>query len=174
MTMSMPTGRLQISRGHERGDAPHAEGPRLRLVGAGEPPPAPAAPAPPEVAAEPAPAPAPATLDYHLVHDRLTALERLSRLHEQGALSSDEFAAEKAAILRLPAEELVLRAPAPTQEPARRPDRIARPRGPSLLSRLFSWKFLPVGAAAGLALSWYAQPRETVAFLEQAARYLGA
>lgn len=161
----MRTGRLSIGRGHGGGAPPLPAGPRLRLVPKGAPP------EPETVAPAKAEAPVPATLDYHLVHDRLTALERLTRLHEQGALSADEFAAEKAAILRLPAEELVLRAEAAPPPP---PARIERSPGPSLIGRLMSWKFLPVGLAAGLGLSWYAQPRETLAFLEQAARYLGA
>jgi hypothetical protein len=163
----MRTGRLSIGRGHGDGVPPLPAGPRLRLVSieTGTPEPE-GAPAP----VTQSPSPAPATLDYHSIHDRLTALERLTRLHEQGALSVEEFAAEKVAILRLPAEELVLRAEGAPSSPAR----IERQRGPSLLCRLLSWKFLPVGMTAGLGLSWYTQPRETLAFLEQAARYLGA
>ena len=56
----MRTGKLAISRGHQLAEPPH-----LSLVPAA---PGPAAPAPP------------ASPDYHLVHDRLTALERLARL----------------------------------------------------------------------------------------------
>jgi hypothetical protein len=159
----MRTGRLSIGRGHGDGALPLPAGPRLRLVPTETRLPKPGGASPPET-------PAPATLDYHLVHDRLTALERLTRLHEQGALSAEEFTAEKGAILRLPAEELVLRAEAAPPSSAR----IEQPRGPSLIGRLLNWRFLPVGMAAGLGLSWYAQPRETLALLEQAARYLGA
>ena len=137
----MRTGKLSISRGHQ------LEGGK------------PQAPAP--VAANAAPA------DYQLVNERLSALERLSRLLEQGVLSAEEFAAEKAAVLRLPAAELVL-----GPECAVAPQRVAR--GPSLAGRLFSWKFLPAGVAAGLALSFFAQPRETMAALDQAMRLIGA
>ena len=155
----MRTGRLSISRGHElhRETEAVARAPRLAIVPASEPPP------PLEEPAEPA---VPASPDYHLVHDRLTALERLARLLDQGVLSPEEFAAEKAVILALPADELVLREesfPAVSEVP----------RGPSLASRLFTWKFLPVGLAAGLALSFYAQPQETMSLFDQTWRLLG-
>ena len=52
------------------------------------PPPAPAAPAP-------APAPAPAAS----ADDRISQLERLAALRDQGILTDDELAAEKARIL---------------------------------------------------------------------------
>lgn len=149
----MRTGKLAISRGHQIGDPPH-----LSLV------PAEAAPPP-----EPAP---PATADYQLVHDRLTALERLTRLHDQGALSAAEFAAEKLLILGLPADEYVLREPAPVHfvpaEP-RRPQ-----RGPSLLGRMLSGKFVIFSLAAGLAFSLVAQPDATLRFFDQTLRYFGA
>ena len=149
----MPTGKLAISRGHQLRSLPDESGPRLSLV-----------PQPAQQPLPPAEAPPPATADYHLVHDRLTTLERLTRLLDQGALSPEEFAAEKAIVLALPAEELVLREPAEWRMPAApaRP-----PRGPSLLGRLFSWKFLPVGLVAGLGLSYAAQPDETLRFLDQ-------
>jgi len=92
----MRTGKLVISRGYQTAEPPH-----LSLV-----------------PAEPAAAPTiehapPASPEYHLVHDRLTSLERLTRLFEQGALSADEFAAEKLLILGLPADEFLLRDAAP-------------------------------------------------------------
>ena len=101
----MRTGRLSISRGHQLQGEPVAFPPQLTLV---------------PQSAEPSQAPVsalgqapPASPDYQVVHDRLSALERLTRLFELGALSADEFAAEKALILALPADELMLSAPAP-------------------------------------------------------------
>src|SRR5436305_12454074 len=103
----MRTGRLSISRGHQLQGEPVAFPPQLTLV----PQPAEPSPAPVSVL-EQAP---PASPDYQLVHDRLSALERLTRLFEIGALSAEEFAAEKALILALPAAELGLRTPAPVR-----------------------------------------------------------
>src|SRR5690349_16333229 len=117
----MRTGRLSISRGHQLQGEPAAFPPQLALV----PQPAEPAPAPMNV---PPQAP-PASPDYQLVHDRLTALERLTCLFELGALSAEEFAAEKALVLALPADELVLRQPAPVGFVPAAPRRPAR--GPS-------------------------------------------
>lgn len=151
----MRTGKLAISRGHQWSETPH-----LALV--------------PE-AAEPRPAPAPtapASPDYHLVHDRLTALERLTRLFEQGTLSGEEFAAEKRVILGLPADELVLREAAPVGFVPAAP---RRPQcGPSLLGRMLSWRFLLFSLVMGLGFSFAAQPDETLRFFDQALRYFGA
>jgi hypothetical protein len=107
----------------------------------------------------------PVSPDYHLVHDRLTSLERLTRLFELGALSPEEFAAEKALVLGLPADELVLRIPAPVGfVPAAR----RRPTpGPSLLGRMLGWKFILFSLAAGLGFSFATQPRETAHLLER-------
>lgn len=146
----MRTGKLAISRGHQMTDPPH-----LALV--------------PQ--AEPAPPP-PVSPDYHLVHDRLTALERLTRLFEHGALSAEEFAAEKLLILGLPAEELVLRDAAPVHFVPAVPRRPAR--GPSLLGRMLSWQFLVLSLVAGLGFSFVAQPDETLRLFEQAGRFFGA
>ena len=156
----MRTGRLNISRGHQV-DMADSIPPRLALV-----------PQHAEPAAEPASALPPFSPDYHLVHDRLTALERLTRLFEQGALSAEEFAAEKRVILGLPADELVLREAAPVGfVPAapRRPQ-----RGPSLLGRMLSWRFLLFSLVMGLGFSFAAQPDETLRFFDQALRYFGA
>jgi len=113
-----------------------------------------------------APAPAPAApvsiADYQLVRERLDALERLSLLRDIGVLSPEEFAAEKALVLRLPADELLL------QEGDMIPA-----HGPSLLGRLFSWKLLLVGAVAGLALSAYTAPGDLQNFADAAARLIG-
>ena len=146
----MRTGKLSISRGHQRGEPP-LPSPRLSLVAREEPAGADFA--------------MPVSPEYRPVHDRLSALERLARLHEQGALSDEEFAAEKAAILSRHADELVLNEPLLAPEPA---------RGPTLLGRLLSWRFIPVGIAAGLALSFASQPQETIRFFDEALRLFGA
>jgi putative oligomerization/nucleic acid binding protein len=104
-------------------------------------------------------APAP---DFCLVHHRLAALERLSVLRDKGALSAEEFAAEKALVLRLPAEELMLA-----------PEGMLPPRGPSLLGRLLSWKLLAAGIVGGLCLSAYTAPRDLMILADQAARLIG-
>jgi hypothetical protein len=113
----------------------------------------------------------PASPDYHLVHDRLTALERLTRLFELGSLSAEEFAAEKALILSLPAEELVLRTPAPVGFVPAAPRRPAP--GPSLLGRMLGWRFLLFSLVVGLAFSFATQPRETGHLFEQILRLSG-
>jgi hypothetical protein len=98
--------------------------------------------------------------DYHLIHYRLAALERLSALKDKGSLSFEEFAVEKALVLRLPAEEMV---------PP--PETIMPPRGPSLLGRLFGWKPLMAGALAGLCYMAATAPRGLAGLLDQASRY---
>jgi hypothetical protein len=151
----MRTGRLAISRGHSMSEPPH-----LALV-------------PPEPLALPMPVPEPpASPDYHIVHDRLTSLERLTRLFEQGALSEAEFAGEKLLILGLPADELVLRDPAPVHFVPAEP---RRPQpGPSLLGRILSWKFLALGLVVGLGFSYGTQPDDTMRFFDQILRVFGA
>jgi hypothetical protein len=114
----------------------------------------------------------PASPDYHVVHDRLTSLERLTRLFELGTLSAEEFAAEKALILGLPADELVLNMLAPVGFVPAAPRRSAQ--GPSLLGRMLGWKFLLFSLAAGLGLSFATQPRETSQMFEQTLRLFGA
>ena len=161
----MRTGRLSISRGHQLQGEPVAIPPQLTLV----PQPAEPRPAPVSVLEQALPA----TPDYHLVHDRLTSLERLTRLFQLGALSAEEFAAEKALVLGLPADELVLRMPAPVSfvpaAPGRRPE-----RGPSLLGRMFGWKFILLSLVAGLGLSYAAQPNQTAHLFQQILRLFGA
>lgn len=157
----MRMGRLNISRGHSFGDSADPVPPRLALV--------PSADEPAPVAAEPA-APA-VSPDYHAVHDRLTSLERLTRLFELGALSAEEFAAEKMLILALPADELVLRQAAPVHfAPAapRRPQ-----RGPSLLGRMLSWRFVLFSLVMGIGFSFAAQPDQTMRLIDQALRSIG-
>jgi hypothetical protein len=155
----MRTGRLSISRGHQLTGAPEE-------------------PAPPQLSLVPqsAPveqAPAPASPDYHLVHDRLTSLERLARLLGQGALSAEEFAAEKALILALPADELVLREAAPVHFVPAAPRQRIKARGPSLIGRLLNWKFLLFSLVVGLGFSFVAQPNETQRFFDQILRAAG-
>jgi hypothetical protein len=146
----MRTGRLSISRGHQLQGTPDGPAPPLLSL-------VPQAP--------------PASPDYHAVHDRLTSLERLTRLFELGALSAEEFAAEKALILALPADELVLREVAPVHfvPAAPRPPR----RGPSLIGRMLNWKFVLFSLVVGLGFSFAAQPSETQRFLDQILRLAG-
>jgi len=92
---------------------------------------------------------------------RLDALERLARLRSLDLLSADEFAAGKKLLLSHSAEQ---ESAVPSEKPL----------GPSLVARMFSWKFLPIGLVAGLALSFGAQPQETVRFVDQALRMFGA
>ena len=99
--------------------------------------------------------------DFHLLHYRLAALERLSALRDKGALTFEEFAAEKALILRLPAEELVLGA-----------ESILPPRGPSLLGRLFGWKLLMVGTLAGLGFVAATAPQELTHLVDRVSGFL--
>lgn len=134
----MRTGRLSISRGHRPGEAEQEPPALLSLV-------------PPAAESAPAALPGPPT-DLELVNERLSALERLVRLYEQGALSPEEFAAEKMLILGdLPRAAPVHFVPA---VPRRR-------RGPSLLGRMLSWPFLLLCLAAGIGLSFATQPEAT-------------
>lgn len=104
------------------------------------------------------PAP-PHSVDYHLVHDRLTMLERLTALRAGGTLSEEEFLTEKERILALPAEELVLR-------PAD-PARSVQPHSPSLLAGLFNWKVLWLGTFLGVGLAFFTRAEETMQLLER-------
>src|SRR5688572_19111114 len=107
----MRTGKLSISRGYQFGEGA-APAPRLVLVPK-------SVDRPPAKAAPPAAAPpAPVCEEYQSAHDRLAALERLVRLLKQGALSAEEFAAEKARILNHPADTPLLREVAPARAAA--------------------------------------------------------
>lgn len=155
----MRTGTLGIRRGHQTGDGLPAS-PRLSVV--------PRCAKPPALdAADDPPPPRPASPEYHAIHDRLAALERLARLFEQGALTQSEFAAEKAALLSVARNELIL------VEPVAAPPALP-PRRPSLLGRLFAWRLVPIALAAGLLFSFATQPRETMRFFDEALRLLGA
>lgn len=139
----MRTGRLSISRGHRQAVTDESPPSHLALV---------------PQAAEPAPVSPPAP-DYQAVDQRLTALERLVRLYEQGALTIEEFAAEKTLILGdLPRVTPVHFVPAQPRVPK---------RGPSLLGRILSWQFLLVCLVVGIALSFAAQPEATSRFAAQ-------
>lgn len=141
----MRTGKLAISRGHQWAEPPH-----LALVPAAE-----------SRALNP---------DYHAVHDRLTSLERLTRLFEQGVLSAEEFAAEKALILALPADELVLRDAAPVSFSPAHPRKAAR--GPSLVGRILGWwAFILASLVIGFGFSFVAQPDATLRLFDQVGRY---
>jgi hypothetical protein len=95
--------------------------------------------------------PPPQSVDYHLVHDRLSMLERLTALRAVGTLGEEEFLAEKERILALPGEELVLR-----------PTEAVRVSSPSLFGRLFNWKLLALGVLLGLATGLFTRPDETI------------
>ncbi len=151
----MRTGKLSISRGHELAAAPAAH---LSLV-------------PRHEASAVAIDEAPVSPEYHFVHDRLAAIERLARLRDCEMISADEFAREKAIVFALPTEELLLQMPAPEAHVAE-PARVRPPA--SLLGRLFRWKLVPVGIAAGLALSFVSQKQETLRFFDEALRLFGA
>jgi len=47
-------------------------------------------------------------------------------------------------------------------------------RGPSLLGRMLSWRFLLFSLVMGLGFSFAAQPDETLRLVDQALRSLGA
>jgi len=146
----MRTGRLSISRGHRREEAEEVPPPQLALV----------PPAEPVAAVRPDPVEAaPISGDYELVHARLDAMERLVRLYEHGALTPEEFHAEKLLILGdLPRVAPVHFVPA---QPRR------KERGPSLLGRIFSWQFLLFSLVAGIGFSFAAQPEATSRFVTQ-------
>src|SRR5688500_11358753 len=132
----MPTGRLNIARGHELQQARYA-------------PPLVVEPEPPAPAAEPSWSPQ----HFQPIEDRLTALERLARLHREGLLSPEEYAAEKA-LLRGGDEAIAALAPAPA-------------RGPTLLGRIVRWPVLAIGLAAGLALAATSQPAASRGLFDQ-------
>lgn len=145
----MRTGRLSISRGHVL----------IQAARSVEAPPEPKGFVP---AGEPS--------DVQLVDARLTALERLTRLLDQGTLSPEEFLTEKALVLNMGREELLLSEPLVPSEDTMAAAAPEPERGPSLAGRLLGWRFIAVSAAVGVGLSFWAQPQETQALLEQAAR----
>jgi len=142
--------------------APHQPEPSLLRLPAADPVPTPLAPAP-----EPA-------SDHDLIERRLAALERLTRLAAQGALSAEEFAEEKALVLGRFTARPAPQGPVSFVPAAPRPEREPRPDRPSLLGRLFGgWRALPVGLVAGLALSFATQPHATIGFFDEALRLFG-
>jgi len=152
----MRTGKLAISRGHSSCEPSH-----LALV--------------PAEAAEPRPQPAPpaplASPDYQRVNDRLTALERLTRLYEQGVLTADEFIDEKALILGRSAgdQDRIHAGPVHFVPAAPR----APQRGPSLVGRMLSWRFALFSLIVGIGFSFAVQPDTTTRFFTQLFRALG-
>ena len=152
----MRTGKLNISRGFQLPEQ-RPEEPKLSLV---------------ETTQEPTAAPPQAELpaDHRTIADRLEILERLARLRSLDLLSAEEFAAEKAFILAHQGPE---QAWAATSDPAHAA-RAKSVAGPTLAGKLFSWKFVPIGLVAGLALSFGAQPQETMRFFDQALSLVGA
>ena len=145
----MRTGRLSISRGHRQAGMEETPPPHLALVpSAAEPAPV-CLPEPEPVAPPP----------LQAVNDRLDALERLVRLYEVGALSVEEFAAEKAQIMGEPARVAPVHF-VPAEPRGRR-------RGPSLLGRMLSWQFLLLCVAAGIGLSYATQPEATNRLVSQ-------
>lgn len=155
----MRTGRLSIARGNQ-----------FDAIGSVAPEPLDATPAPDlaTVRVE-APASAPEVPVWHpqvfrALENRLNAIERLARLHQEGLLSAEEFATEKA-LLR------GVEDPAPEIDLARS----VRPAaGPSLLGRIIRWPVLGIGLAAGLALSAASQPELSRGLLDETLRLIGA
>jgi hypothetical protein len=133
----MRTGRLSISRGHEllRERTAPVEAP-VRPVSF---------------------TPSRETGELHLIQVRLNALERLTRLVEQGTISLDEFKLEKSLVLRLTGEELLLTKAAP---PAAR-----QPSAP-LAARVPRWTLLLFTPLVALGATLWAAPAETLAWLE--------
>ena len=159
----MRTGKLAISRGYQL-PALEAEpaAPQLALVSRHDAP----------VEDEPDLPLPPLSADFNFVHDRLVALERLTRLFEQGVLSVDEFVDEKAIILGRRVDELVLVGAAPVSFSPQEPRR--QERGPSLAGRMLNWKFLLASLAVGIGFSFATQPDATLGAFAQVARYFGA
>ncbi len=101
------------------------------------------------------------------LHQRLDSLERLARLRTEGLLTEQEFAAGKGLILAPPDQAFLVEVNPAEAELAKR-------SAPTLLERMFSWKFVPIGLVAGFALSFGAQPQETMRFFDQALKLVGA
>lgn len=163
----MAAGKHSICRGHELGETPLVA-PRF----AGEAVDGAASPAHPLP-----PLPSSLSADYGWIHERLTAVERLVRLYDQGALSEAEFAAEKAVILGgerpLPSEYVAPALAPPTSFRPARGQAQRRIRGPSLIGRLLCWPVLVPGLAAGVALSLASQPEATMHFFDEGLRLFG-
>lgn len=154
----MRTGRLAISRGFSAPE-PQGEPARFAIVPAVEE-------APPE--SEPTLADA-----LGAVNARLAALERLTRLCEAGALTADEFLAEKAAILGYARSNLLGPGAHDAQPIGFQPAHRDAPRGRSLAGRL-GWMLIPAGLVAGLGLSAISQPDATARAWDEALRMIGA
>ena len=147
-----------ISRGSERAERRTAE-PKLSLVSRTK-----------LAEAEPRPAPEQVLPDERRLTARLDALERLARLRSQDLLTAKEYASEKALLLGHSGEDQAI--PQLRTVAAAAPGDIEQ--GRSLVGQMFSWKFLPIGAVAGIGLSFGIQPQETMRFFDQALRLVGA
>lgn len=147
-----------ISRGSERAERRTGE-PKLSLVSRTK-----------LAEAEPRPAPVQVLPDERRLTARLDALERLARLRSQDLLTAEEYASEKALLLGHWEEDQAI--PHLRTMAAAAPGDIEQ--GSSLVGQMFSWKFLPIGAVAGIALSFGIQPQETMRYFDQALRLVGA
>jgi hypothetical protein len=133
----MRTGKRSISRGHELlRDRPAPVEPPVRPVSF---------------------TPCRETGELHRIQVRLNALERLTRLVEQGAISLDEFKLEKSLVLRLTGEELLLTSPAPPP-----PAESSAP----LAARMPRWTILLAAPLLGIAAFLWAAPAEALAWLD--------
>lgn len=150
----MRMGRLAISRGFPSAEG-SGEAVRFAIVGPVE--------TPPEIAADP----------LAVVHIRLNALERLTRLCEAGALTVDEFLAEKATILGHPRSNL-LEPRADGGTPISFIPTAPRPpmRSKSLLGRL-GWTIIPLGLIGGIGLTALSQPDAAAQMWQEGLRLLG-
>jgi hypothetical protein len=99
--------------------------------------------------------PAAAVTEIERLHLRLAAIERLARLVEQGILSHQEFREEKALVMGLTGEELLLTEVAPEVASSR----------PSLAGRLLHWRIVAALGVAGLTWLWMAEPEGSAALL---------
>ena len=133
----MRTGKLSISRGHEllRERSAPVEAP-VRPVSF---------------------TPSRETGELHLIQVRLNALERLTRLVEQGTISLDEFKLEKSLVLRLTGEELLLTKAAPPAAPQ---------ASAPLVARVPTWTLVLLAPVVALGTSLWAAPAETLAWFE--------
>ena len=159
----MNAGKVTISRGHE------LAGPRAAQPDFSEP-------AVPGNAPSLPPLPSSISADYGWIHERLSAVERLVRLYDQGALTAAEFAAEKAVILGggpLDPPQPAIRTQPVSFAPVARAAAPGKRRGPSLIGRLIRWPVLLPGLVAGLALSFASQPEATMHFLDEGLRIFG-
>ena len=150
----MRNGRPAISRGFPSSESSE-EPVRLAIV-------EPAAAAPPPIAAE----------SLAAVNARIEALERLTSLCEAGALTVDEFMAEKAVILGHPRSNLAGTPGGPSGPISFQPAKAKTAPRRSLLGRL-GWFILPLGLASGFGLAALTQPEAALQIWQEALRLFG-